>query len=266
MNLDKDYYTLLGVIPSAEDAVIRAAYKALAQRYHPDRYQGGQQEAHRLMSEINEAYAVISDEAKRREYDQLRAGRTGDIDQDETGTDPNVDAGGDPLDEGWALACEYYPELIPIGERLSQISWRLAYGYKAFMIEIKGFEQSEKFAIAFEKKFLEYHFGTNEEFLEFARKLIFSNNKPATKALNRALTVLGSGADPKRVIRKISLDFDIDGAKSQADAQRKEEELERNEVERARTGQKIFRSCPGCRALNDGAATSCIRCGVMLGG
>ena len=35
MIFNKDYYRILGVIPSAEDFIIRAAYKALAQRYHP---------------------------------------------------------------------------------------------------------------------------------------------------------------------------------------------------------------------------------------
>ena len=35
-----DYYAVLGVNPGAEDIVIRAAYKALAQRYHPDRFSG----------------------------------------------------------------------------------------------------------------------------------------------------------------------------------------------------------------------------------
>ena len=36
----KDYYLILGVLPDAQDVVIKAAYKALVQRYHPDRFQG----------------------------------------------------------------------------------------------------------------------------------------------------------------------------------------------------------------------------------
>ena len=41
MNTDKDYYSILGVMPDAQDIVIKAAYRALAQRYHPDRAGGG---------------------------------------------------------------------------------------------------------------------------------------------------------------------------------------------------------------------------------
>ena len=36
----KDYYCILGVIKSAEDIVIKAAYRALAQKYHPDKFEG----------------------------------------------------------------------------------------------------------------------------------------------------------------------------------------------------------------------------------
>jgi DnaJ-class molecular chaperone len=66
----KNYYKILGVMDDAEDIVIRAAYKALAQRYHPDKWQGDEDSANRKMSDINEAYGVLSDKAKRATYDQ----------------------------------------------------------------------------------------------------------------------------------------------------------------------------------------------------
>lgn len=67
-----DYYAILGVNPTAEDIVIRAAYKALAQRYHPDRYPGSQEEAHRRMSELTQAYEVLADPVRRPKYDRRR--------------------------------------------------------------------------------------------------------------------------------------------------------------------------------------------------
>jgi len=60
----KDYYRTLGVVEDAADGVIRAAYKALAQRYHPDKWKGERAEANRRMAEINEASAVLSDPTK----------------------------------------------------------------------------------------------------------------------------------------------------------------------------------------------------------
>ena len=67
-----DYYAVLGVNPSAEDVVIRAAYKALAQRYHPDRFAGSKEVAHRRMSELTQAYEVLADPVRRPKYDRRR--------------------------------------------------------------------------------------------------------------------------------------------------------------------------------------------------
>jgi len=67
-----DYYAILGVNPTAEDIVIRAAYKALAQRYHPDRFAGSPEEAHRRMSELTQAYEVLADPLRRPKYDRRR--------------------------------------------------------------------------------------------------------------------------------------------------------------------------------------------------
>ena len=76
MDKNKDYYAILGVHPTAEIAVIEAAYKALAKRYHPDVSQDNPEEAHRRMQEINEAYEVLSNTTKRKEYDDLKGSGT----------------------------------------------------------------------------------------------------------------------------------------------------------------------------------------------
>jgi curved DNA-binding protein CbpA len=64
-----DAYRILQVDPSAEDIVIRAAYRVLARRFHPD---GDQPDPHR-MAEINRAYATIRDPDARRRYDMKRS-------------------------------------------------------------------------------------------------------------------------------------------------------------------------------------------------
>jgi hypothetical protein len=67
-----DFYAVLGVHPHAEDIVIRAAFKALAQRYHPDRFNGSKDEAHRRMADLTSAYETLADPARRRKYDRRR--------------------------------------------------------------------------------------------------------------------------------------------------------------------------------------------------
>lgn len=65
--MDKDYYSILGVTPASEDVVIRAAYRALMRRYHPDA--DASAEAAERAREINEAYSVLSDPEKRAHYE-----------------------------------------------------------------------------------------------------------------------------------------------------------------------------------------------------
>ncbi len=63
------HYDNLKVSRSAPAEVIRAAYKALAQKYHPDR-NAGNPEAARIMTTINASYEVLTDSSKRQEHDQ----------------------------------------------------------------------------------------------------------------------------------------------------------------------------------------------------
>lgn len=66
----RTHYDNLNVSRNAPASVIKAAYKALCQKYHPDKYIGGHEEALRIMKSINSAYAVLSDSGKRAEHDQ----------------------------------------------------------------------------------------------------------------------------------------------------------------------------------------------------
>ncbi len=70
----KDYYSILGVSKDADEVVIRAAYKALAQKYHPDKVNSELRPSHTArMAEINEAYAVLCDPIKKSNYDSYQA-------------------------------------------------------------------------------------------------------------------------------------------------------------------------------------------------
>ena len=67
----KDYYRILGIEPTASVKEIKNAYRELAFKYHPDRNQDNP-DAVNQMKAVNEAYAVLSDATKRREYDTIR--------------------------------------------------------------------------------------------------------------------------------------------------------------------------------------------------
>ncbi len=66
----RDYYEVLGVEKNADEAAIKKAYRVLAKKYHPD-MNPGDAEAEKKFKEASEAYAILSDPEKRRQYDQF---------------------------------------------------------------------------------------------------------------------------------------------------------------------------------------------------
>ena len=66
----RDYYEVLGVSKDADDATLKKAYRQVAKKYHPD-MNPGDAEAEKKFKEASEAYAVLSDPEKRRQYDQF---------------------------------------------------------------------------------------------------------------------------------------------------------------------------------------------------
>ena len=66
----RDYYEVLGVSKTASDSEIKSAYRKLAKKYHPD-MNPGDKEAEAKFKEASEAYAILSDADKRRQYEQF---------------------------------------------------------------------------------------------------------------------------------------------------------------------------------------------------
>lgn len=72
--MEKDYYKILEVTDKADDETIKKSFRRLAKKYHPDT-NNGDPHAAKLFQEINEAYAVLGDAAKRKTYDEERIAR-----------------------------------------------------------------------------------------------------------------------------------------------------------------------------------------------
>ena len=209
MNTDSAYYAILGVLPEAEDIVIKAAYRALAQRYHPDRSASATKKDNAYMAELNQAYAVLSDADARMRYDQLRHDKSTACNSNLCGMEEQAPAGDDPLAKDWRIAVNVYPDLAEIEQRLARFSWKLSNTYRAYLLEAKQFEGRHSIAALLENDFLRTYFGDHPKTMAFARKLVLQGCREEALALNNMMRIGGLNSDPNRIIGKIAQDFDL---------------------------------------------------------
>lgn len=206
---DKDYYQILGVMPTAEDIVIRAAYKALAQRYHPDKYQGDPAEAKRIMQEIIEAYSILSDSDKRKHYDAWLSQQTNGSEYQTEDQDDELNVAMAAYDRDWNTACSIYPDLQEHYLWLNKVAHRLGATYKVLLLETKKFQDRKRIASLMEDEFFKSYFGDNADILSFAKSLVMDGRKGAAKALNNYVRVVGQATDSRRVIDAVCDEYGI---------------------------------------------------------
>ncbi len=211
MFITKDYYSILGILPNADHIVIDTAYKALIQRYDPDRFTGSKDEAHRKIKEINEVYRTLSNPDKKKRYD--KSYDSSDKKNSFYFNDEKKDRipPYDPLKEDWNSAIKLYPDLVDLERKLSKISWRLGYSYRAFMLESGLFPERASIAHGLEQEFLEIYFGPKPEIMDFAHGLLITGNKPAARALSKSLKVLDKSVSIEKIINQIRFKYNIQG-------------------------------------------------------
>jgi curved DNA-binding protein CbpA len=166
-----NHYETLGVLPEAEAIVISAAYRALAQRYHPDKSADDPEKAHRHMSEINEAYRVLGDKKLRAEYDASRR-MDEHADYQTADSEESKQAFGAALQElenRWAVAVDIFPDLTALRDSLAKISTSLAFGFVTILLDSKRYNHRAVIASGLERRFLERYFGSNERIIEYAK-------------------------------------------------------------------------------------------------
>ena len=245
-------YLTLGVLRDAEQIVITAAYRALAQRYHPDRWKGPSEEAHRRMAEVNVAYSMIDTPAKRREFDQSHPPEKADVfdESEDEGIDQAFKSAMEVTEERWLLASDIYTDLPGLRAGLARISSTLAFAFVIVMLEQKKFENRQDIAQRMEALFLTRYFGTNSSLLEYAKKLIMAGQRGPAKALNQLVDVLGTDVPPHKLINKIEKQFNL-----QELWQRQEEERIRQAEftslsNSARRYQDVLSASAVCKHLN----------------
>ena len=212
MDASKDYYAILGVLPSIEPTALKAVYLALVKKYHPDVYKGNKADAERITKQLNEAYGVLGDQSKRAEYDALRknqSSQSGDFSQENTSEEN--DSFDSELERDWKYVVEYYPEAEKYRKHLKAIAKSLSFTFQNIIVIEKLSEQSKEVADLLKSEYLKHYFGNNDKIQKFACQMLLQRRRDVALELNNIIRVLGTPADNKisSLITNISVKYNL---------------------------------------------------------
>jgi curved DNA-binding protein CbpA len=237
MNPNKDYYAILGVLPSIEATALDAVYKSLVKKYHPDVFKGDKKIGEEKTKDINEAYGILRDPAKRKEYDQTRLNQNkgyGSFEQDNNYDEQNETIFAQ-INSDWEIVKEFYPDAEKWRELLSKLSYSLACSYQFIIITQKASEICGQIGDKLRKEYLELYFGSDYRIQNFAEVLITIKRKDAAVYLNNVIRVLGTPKnidETNNLIKKINYKFNINNiVEREKERKEKEEKNKKNLTE-----------------------------------
>ncbi len=195
----KDYFAVLGLSPHADPDVVKAAYRALAKKYHPDRQAGSGGAVRDKFHELQEAYELLRDEQQRRHYIGLR-------ERAEQRRRAAAAHHARPvmllrLDDRWEHLVREFPSTGRDHARFCLISPRLG---QQFKLTILGTENPASFACIaarMERRFYWRHFSCHCDLHILARKLAHRRRRHALRELSREIR--GRWLLPKRYRRDL---------------------------------------------------------------
>lgn len=188
-----DHYQALGLARHAESVVVKAAYRALASLYHPDRNPAP--EAIGRIQRINAAHEVLSDPVRRHSYDATLVG--------ESLPAPPQQDGPDPLAERWQIAVGFFPEITRHHARLERLSVHMGEEFRLHLLQHQNYAEAPTLAARLRTDFLTRHFGTDEALHAYAEQLIMAREIDAARFVGRIVSVLGRSVTADSVREKV---------------------------------------------------------------
>ena len=195
----KDYFAVLGLSPHADPDVVKAAYRALAKKYHPDRQPDGETAVRDKFHELQEAYELLRDEQQRRHYISLR----------ERAEQRHKEAAAHHarpvmllrLDDRWEHLVREFPDTARDHARFCMISPRLGQQFKLTILGTGNPASFARIAARMERRFYRQHFSYHRDLHTLARKLAHRRRRHALRELSREIR--GRRLLPKRYRRDL---------------------------------------------------------------
>lgn len=205
----KDYYRILGVSRDAEEIVIKAAYKALAQNYHPDRAPEEEKiNFNNKMIEINEAKTVLLNINKRKDYNIIYDKEN--INKKEYGSRVYThQSSPETIEEieDWNIALKFYPDLKRIMADLKKVSIKLSKEFQNNLLESKNYPKRKEISEQLELNHLKRFYGDNIKINKYVKKLLMKNFKQAAIVINKYILSMGDSITYEQIYPKIEIQF-----------------------------------------------------------
>lgn len=169
IDISKDYFAVLGVSPHADPDVVKAAYRALVKKYHPDRAPDDAEQAAFRFQQVQEAYELLSDEDRLKYYmlareraQQHHAWQTANRHR------PAIHL---LLDDRWDHLVREYPDIGRHHARFGFMSRKLAEQFKLIVLGSGNPAGFQRVAARMERQFYRRHFSYHRDLQALARKL-----------------------------------------------------------------------------------------------
>ena len=195
----KDYFAVLGLSPHADPDVVKAAYRALAKKYHPDRQSGSESAGRDKFHELQEAYELLRDEQQRRHYVGLR--ERAEQRQREAAARHARPVMLLRLDDRWEHLVREFPATSRDYARFCLISPRLGQQFKLTILGTENPASFGRVAARMERRFYRRHFSYHSDLHTLARKLAHRRRRHALRELSREIR--GRRLLPKRYRRDL---------------------------------------------------------------
>lgn len=183
----KDYFAILGLSSQAPPEVVKAAHRALAKKFHPDLHSGEDKdtEAEQRFQEIQEAYEVLRDEDKLKQYQHLRAQMQIQMQQQHAAPAgpqirPRVYL---KLDDRWDHLVRQHPELSQRYAKFCFLSHKLGRQYKLIILGAPNPARFKRVGAKLERKFYSRHFSYHRSLQTLAKKLAANHRRHAVRML-----------------------------------------------------------------------------------
>jgi curved DNA-binding protein CbpA len=182
----KDYFAILGVTPQADPAVMKAAYRALAKKYHPDlNSDGDAAPAREKFLEIQEAYDLLSDEDQLAHYMHLRTRMHNE--QAAAAMRHQRPSVRLCLDDRWDHLIREHPGLRQYHARFCLMSPRLGRQFKLTILGTPKQGAYHSIATKMERRFYRRYFSYHRDLQTLARRLAVKRRRHALRELSREI-------------------------------------------------------------------------------